>query len=547
MIVVSPRVVRVHGCNVVRVNLTGGGIGLADVVVVARDGSLVAFSGDGSRILCMTLVFIIANIAHVSSLVGIMGVVTPESNKSLWTIHVIPYGSIRKRELTNTALPISTNHLTTNEPIFPTRPVSNMGHEAMHGLDTCDGVVPKRVFKKSILEYGGVGDGVTSNTAAFMAAMVEMRRYEGRGGAQLNVPEGKWVTGSFNLTSNFTLFLEHGAVIMGSEDPKEWPIIKPLPSYGRGRERLGGRHISLIHGDGLTNVVITGQNGTIDGRGKMWWDLWWNRTLEHTRGHLVEIMNSRNILISNLTFRNSPFWTIHPVYCSNVVIKDLTILAPLKAPNTDGIDPDSCTNVCIEDCYIESGDDLVAVKSGWDQYGINMARPSSNIIIRRVSGTTPTCSGVGIGSEMSGGISNIQIENLHIRNSAAGIRIKTDIGRGGYIENITITNITMDGVKVPLRFSRGADDHPDDAWDPKALPRIKGIFITNVVSFNSRKPPMLLGIEGAPFEGICMKNVSLFGLRPTVQWSCEHISGFVNGVLPSACALLQRNASLTCT
>lgn len=92
-----------------------------------------------------------------------------------------------------------------------------MGHEAMHGLDTCDGVVPKRVFKKSILEYGGVGDGVTSNTAAFMAAMVEMRRYEGRGGAQLNVPQGKWVTGSFNLTSNFTLFLEHGAVIMGSE------------------------------------------------------------------------------------------------------------------------------------------------------------------------------------------------------------------------------------------------------------------------------------------------------------------------------------------
>lgn len=176
-----------------------------------------------------------------------------------------------------------------------------------------------------------------------------------------------------------------------------------------------------------------------------------------------------------------------------------------------------------------------------------MARPSSNIVIRRVSGTTPTCSGVGIGSEMSGGISNIRIENLHIRNSAAGIRIKTDKGRGGYIVNITITNISMDKVKVPLRFSRGADDHPDDGWDPKALPKIKDIYITNVVSFNSRKAPMLLGIEGAPFEGICMKNVSLLGLPPTVQWNCEHISGFVNGVSPSPCALLQRNLSLTCT
>ncbi|RVW14394.1 putative polygalacturonase [Vitis vinifera] len=99
---------------------------------------------------------------------------------------------------------------------------------------------------------------------------------------------------------------------------------------------------------------------------------------------------------------------------SNVVIKDVTILAPLNAPNTDGIDPDSSTNVCIEDCYIESGDDLVAVKSGWDQYGIAMARPSSNIIVRRLSGTTPTCSGVGIGSEMSGGISNVTMEDLHI-------------------------------------------------------------------------------------------------------------------------------------
>ena len=126
--------------------------------------------------------------------------------------------------------------------------------------------------------------------------------------------------------------------------------------------------------------------------------------------------------------------------------------------------------MCIEDCYIESGDDLVAVKSGWDQYGIDMARPSSNIIIRRVSGTTPTCSGVGIGSEMSGGISNVIVEDLHVRDSAAGIRIKTDKGRGGYITNITIHNITMERVKIPIRFSRGANDHPDEGWDPKAVP-----------------------------------------------------------------------------
>ncbi|OUZ99446.1 Glycoside hydrolase [Macleaya cordata] len=395
----------------------------------------------------------------------------------------------------------------------------------------------------SITDFGGVGDGKTSNTEAFRKALQHLKRFEDKGGSQLNIPKGRWVTGSFNLTSNFTLFLEFGAVILGSQNPEEWPVIEPLPSYGRGRERLGGRHISLIHGDSLSNVVITGENGTIDGQGRMWWELWWNRTLEHTRGHLLELMNSHNILISNLTFVNSPFWTIHPVYCSNVVIKGMTILAPLNSPNTDGIDPDSSMHVCIEDCYIESGDDLVAVKSGWDQYGMTMARPSSNIVVRRVSGTTPTCSGVGIGSEMSGGISNVVVENLHVQNSAAGVRVKTDTGRGGYIANITITNITMDRVKIPIRFSRGSNDHPDEGWDPKAIPAVKGIYISNVVSVNTGKAPVLEGIKDSPFERICIKNVSLLGLPPSLNWHCEFINGLAVQVFPEPCRQLQTDNS----
>ncbi|KAF3632660.1 putative replication factor C subunit 5-like [Capsicum annuum] len=401
--------------------------------------------------------------------------------------------------------------------------------------------VLERKVVKSIKDFGGIGDGKTLNTAAFRRAIEFMARFKASGGSQLVVPKGRWVTGSFNLTSNFTLFLQHGAVILGSQDPNEWPIIEALPSYGRGRERLGARHISLIHGNGLSNVVITGENGTIDGQGKMWWELWWNRTLVHTRGHLVELVNSQNILIQNLTLLNSPFWTIHPVYCRNIVIRNMTILAPLNAPNTDGIDADSSLNVCIEDCYIESGDDLVSVKSGWDQYGMKIARPSSNIIVRRVRGTTPTCSGVGIGSEMSGGVSNVIIEDLHVRDSAAGVRIKTDIGRGGYIANVTINNMRMERVKVPIRFSRGANDHPDDKWDPKALPKVRGIFISNVVSLETKRPPLLEGIEEAPFEDIHMKNISLFGLAPSMKWNCEFISGSSCSVFPAPCSQLLKN------
>ncbi|XP_031109107.1 probable polygalacturonase [Ipomoea triloba] len=423
------------------------------------------------------------------------------------------------------------------------------GLEGSHDKTTCSDFFtplnPPRKVVRSIADFGGVGDGKTSNTAAFRRAVEFMEAFRESGGAQLNVSPGRWLTGSFNLTSNFTLFLQHGAVILGSQEVDEWPIIKPLPSYGRGRERLGGRHISLIHGDGLSNVVITGENGTIDGQGKMWWDLWWNRTLKYTRGHLVELVNSHNILISNLTFLNSPFWTVHPIYCSNVVIRDMTILAPLNAPNTDGIDPDSSTNVCIEDCYIESGDDLVAVKSGWDQYGMKTARPSSNIIVQRVSGTTPTCSGVGIGSEMSGGVSNVVIKDVRVRDSAAGVRIKTDIGRGGYVVNVTIHNMTMERVKVPLRFSRGANDHPDEGWDPKALPVVKGISISNIVSLETRRAPVLEGIKEAPFEDICMKNVSILGLASSVRWNCEFISGSSDDIFPAPCSQLKRNDSTT--
>lgn len=402
---------------------------------------------------------------------------------------------------------------------------------------------PARKMVMSIVDFGGVGDGKTSNTDVFRRAMEHLKGFGDKGGSQLNVPSGRWLTGSFNLTSNFTLYLEKGAVILGSQDPKEWPIIEALPSYGRGRERLGGRHISLIHGDALTDVAITGQNGSIDGQGRMWWELWWNRTLEHTRGHLLEFMNSHNILIYNVTFLNSPFWTIHPVYCSNVVIKEVTILAPLHSPNTDGIDPDSSSQVCIEDCYIESGDDLVAVKSGWDQYGIAMARPSTNIIVRRVSGTTPTCSGIGIGSEMSGGISNVLVEDLYVRNSAAGVRVKTDKGRGGYITNITISNLTMENVKIPIRFSRGSNDHPDEGWDPKAFPLVKGIFFYNVTGIGIKQAPVLDAFEEAPFEGICLTNIQLDGITPPAKWHCEFVAGDAVRVSPMACPQLKSNSS----
>nr|KYP61935.1 putative polygalacturonase [Cajanus cajan] len=235
-----------------------------------------------------------------------------------------------------------------------------------------------------LTDFGGVGDGKTSNTKAFHCAISNLSHYASDGGALLVVPPGKWLTGSFNLTSHFTLFLQNEATILASQDESEWPALPVLPSYGRGRDAPDGRFSSLIFGTNLTDVVITGYNGTIDGQGSYWWDKFHKGELKLTRPYMIEIMFSDHIQISNLTLINSPSWFVHPIYSSDIIIQGLTILAPVDSPNTDGIDPDSCSNTRIEDCYIVSGDDCVAVKSGWDDYGIKFGMPSQHIIIRRL-------------------------------------------------------------------------------------------------------------------------------------------------------------------
>uniref|UniRef100_A0A453KUH8 Polygalacturonase n=1 Tax=Aegilops tauschii subsp. strangulata TaxID=200361 RepID=A0A453KUH8_AEGTS len=231
-------------------------------------------------------------------------------------------------------------------------------------------------------EFGGVGDGRTLNTAAFEAAVAAISE---RGGGRLTVPAGRWLTAPFNLTSHMTLFLAAGAEILGVQDERYWPLMSPLPSYGYGREHKGPRYGSLIHGQDLKDVIITGHNGTINGQGQSWWIKFRKKLLNHTRGPLVQLMRSSNITISNITLRDSPFWTLHLYDCKDVTVSGTTILAPIAgAPNTDGIDPDSCENVMIENCYISVGDDGVAIKSGWDQYGIAYGRPSTNITVRNV-------------------------------------------------------------------------------------------------------------------------------------------------------------------
>ncbi|GMH08955.1 hypothetical protein Nepgr_010795 [Nepenthes gracilis] len=392
-----------------------------------------------------------------------------------------------------------------------------------------------------ITEYGGVGDGVTSNTEAFQSAVDNLSQLAAEdGGAVLIVPAGRWLTGSFNLTSHFTLYLDEDAVLLASQDESEWPALPPLPSYGRGRDAPSGRVASLIFGTDLTDVVITGANGTIDGQGDYWWNKFKKGELQLTRPYLIELMFSDHVQIFNLTLLNSPSWNVHPVYCSNVIIKGLTILAPTNSPNTDGINPDSCTNVRIEDCFIVSGDDCIAVKSGWDEYGIQFGMPTQQLLIRRITCISPDSATIALGSEMSGGIRDVRAEDITAIHTESGVRIKTAPGRGAYVRDIFVRRMNLQTMKYVFWMTGNYGSHPDDGYDPRALPIIDGINYSDVTAENVTMAANLAGIDGDKFTGICISNVSiaLAEKAKKVQWNCTDIQGVTSNVTPPACNLL---------
>ncbi|CAN4091380.1 unnamed protein product [Withania somnifera] len=401
-----------------------------------------------------------------------------------------------------------------------------------------------RPHSVSVLDFGAVGDGKTVNTVAFQNAIFYLKSFADKGGAQLYVPAGKWLTRSINLTSHLTLFLEKDAVILGSEDFPHWDVVEALPSYGRGIEAQYGRYRSLISGNNLIDVVITGNNGTIDGQGSIWWEEFNSHSLNYTRPHLIEFVSSRNIVISNLTLLNAPGWNIRPAYCSDVVIQNLTVYSPQDSPLTNGVVPDSSEHVCIENSNISLGYDAIVLKSGWDEYGISYGKPTSNVHIRRVRLQSAAGAAVAFGSEMSGGISNVLVEHSSLHDSLFGIELKTARGRGGYIKDILIRNVVMENVRVGIKATGYYESHPDEKYNPSSLPTVSGITFEDIIGMNVSIAGNFTGLSESPFTSICLSNISFsISSKPSTPWLCSDISGSSENVLPEPCPELQGSFS----
>ena len=387
----------------------------------------------------------------------------------------------------------------------------------------------------NVLDYGAVGDGITLDTVAIKKTIDAVAK---AGTGTIYFPKDKiFLTGPFNLTSHCTLYVERNATILASANKSDFTRIPALPSYGQGKKGGPTRRISLLHGENLTDVIVTGDNGTIDGNGAAWW---YHKKKNDTPPHLIEFMYSDTIEISHLTLSNSAFWTVHPVYSKEFLAHHLRIINPSNVSNTDGIDPDSTHDVLIHDVYIDVGDDGIAIKSGWNEYGYQLNHSSMNITIRDCGITTP-CAAVSIGSEMSGGVKNVHISNCRLFNTTAGVHIKSGRGRGGYVHNVLMEEISIDNAYYAIMIDTDSDSRPVDSpghrYDPNAIPDMRNISAHHVRGEGTTVVAKLIGLKEDPLAEIQLSDIHL---NVDAKYECSNVSGTYKDVVPKPCEDLTR-------
>ncbi len=331
------------------------------------------------------------------------------------------------------------------------------------------------------------------------------------GGGCVVVPAGEYETAGLVLRSHVELHLEAGALLRFTDDPDAYPVIR---TRWEGYEQDSYR--PLIYAKGETDVRLTGP-GTLEGQGKRWWDAFRADALPAARPCFVCFEDCQRVVMSDFTVQNSPAWTIHPLRCENVSIRGLTVVNPSDSPNTDGIDPESCRNVRISDCHIDVGDDCVAVKAGTEDADVRV--PCENVTI---TGCTMVHGhgGVVLGSEMSGDIRRVAITGCVFDGTDRGVRIKSRRGRGGNVEDVSITGLVMNDVLCPLvvnlMYFCGKDGRTPIVSDPnpqpvtERTPHVRRIRMADIVVTNAKSAAACLcGLPEAPLEDISIVNTQI--------------------------------------
>lgn len=384
-------------------------------------------------------------------------------------------------------------------------------------------VFKDQTFK--VTEYGAVGDGKTKNTEAFRKAIEVCAA---AGGGKVVVPEGKWFTGPIHLKSNVNLHFEAGAEIHFSDDPDDYlPVVF---TRWAGFELMN--YSPLIYARDCQNIAITGP-GRLFGHGRDWWG-WKGRddkvariiydtqvlkdvppekrihgTPESAlRPQFLNPVNCKNVLFEGFTVAApGPFWTFDILYCENVIVRGLR-LETKGGPNTDGININSTRNALVEYCQINAGDDCVALKSGINEDGWRVGRPTENVVIRHIKGLR-SHGGIVIGSDMSGDVRNVFAYDCEFDGADLGIRLKSNASRGGMVEKIWYENITMRNIRAEaIRIDTHYGAYLADKGG-KAYPVFRDITIRNVTCDGARVALSMDGTNHKPIENITLEDVTI--------------------------------------
>ena len=359
-----------------------------------------------------------------------------------------------------------------------------------------------------ITQYAALSKNGLDWTRAFGTAVEYLAR---QGGGLLEIPAGEYKTYPVKLRSNIELHIHENAVLSFFDDPGCFPVIdaefEGIP---------GEMYMPCVFADNAENVKVTGK-GVINGNGGRWWKALKEKKLGHHRPYLVCFRHCKNVLLEGVTLINSPVWTVHPQYCEDVVIRGVTIVNPPDSPNTDGIDPNSCSRVRIENCVIDVGDDCIAIKSGTEDTPVR--RPCEDIVItgcRMLHGH----GGVVIGSEMSGSVTNVTVSDCVFRDTDRGIRLKTRRRRGGIVSGLVFRNIDMDGVMCPfvlnMYYFCGKDGKLKHVWDKapypvdEGTPTLRGIEISGITAKNcSACAGFFYGLAEMPIEDVTLRDIEV--------------------------------------
>jgi polygalacturonase len=399
--------------------------------------------------------------------------------------------------------------------------------------------IPRRSL--SITNFGAVPDGRTVNTEAFARTMAALAE---RGGGHVVVPPGLWLTGPIRLLSKIDLHLEAGALIQFTTNHAHYP---PW-NFTLKNEKFTAL-TSPIYGENLQDVAITGA-GVVDGAGQAWrpvkhskmtdrqWrdlvasggvvqrggddEIWYptSEPREVRRPNLLKLVNCRRLLLEGVTFQNSPNWNLNPVLCEDVTLRDVTVRNPWYSQNGDGLDLEYCRDVIVRDSRFDVGDDAICLKSGSNERGRRMAAPTENVLVENCT-VYHGHGGFTIGSEMSGGIRNVRVNNCLFVGTDVGLRFKSLRGRGGVVENIFISNIRMTDIAtdaIGFNLYYGGQSPAEEGGGPavnsnapanEGTPQFRDIYIQDVICRGAKQAVALQGLPEMPIRGIHLKNVSL--------------------------------------